>query len=371
MKSLSEQLKQRILILDGAMGTMIQGYELGEAEYRGERFADWSCDLKGNNDLLCLTQAQIIKDIHCAYLEAGADILETNTFNANAVSMADYDMQELVYEINKTAAEIARQACDDFSSADKPRYVAGVLGPTNRTASLSPDVNNPGFRNITFDELREAYDEALRGLVDGGSDIILVETVFDTLNAKAALFAIDDYFEEICRKGFERIRETLQNKKHTIHEYTQRLDYEIEKIREMGFPGYFLIVWDIIRFSKERGIPVGPGRGSVVGSLVAYVMGITTIDPLEYDLIFERFLNPERISMPDIDIDFDGELRDEVIKYIRETYGEDNTAQIVTFGKMKAKMAIRDIGRVLEIPLGDVNKLAKMIFMNYLQIPNT
>jgi DNA polymerase-3 subunit alpha len=172
---------------------------------------------------------------------------------------------------------------------------------------------------------------------------------------------IDDYFEEICRKGFERIKETLQSKKHSLEVYSQRLDYEIEKIREMGFPGYFLIVWDIIRFSKEREIPVGPGRGSVVGSLVAYVMGITTIDPLEYDLIFERFLNPERISMPDIDIDFDGELRDEVIKYIRETYGEQNTAQIVTFGKMKAKMAIRDIGRVLEIPLGDINKLAKMI----------
>lgn len=172
---------------------------------------------------------------------------------------------------------------------------------------------------------------------------------------------IDDHFENICRKGFARLRPALTGKKYPIEEYEKRLDYEIEKVREMGFPGYFLIVWDIIRYAREHGIPVGPGRGSVVGSLVAYVMEITTIDPLEYDLIFERFLNPERISMPDIDIDFDGDQRDEVIRYIRQKYGEDSTAQIVTFGKMKAKMAIRDIGRVLEIPLGDVNRLAKMI----------
>ncbi|MGD2084722.1 MAG: DNA polymerase III subunit alpha [Candidatus Aminicenantes bacterium] len=172
---------------------------------------------------------------------------------------------------------------------------------------------------------------------------------------------IDGYFEKICREGFERLRPNLENKKHSIKVYEERLDDEIEKVRQMGFPGYFLIVWDIVRFSKEKGIRVGPGRGSVVGSLVAYVMGITAIDPLEYDLIFERFLNPDRISMPDIDIDFEGERRDEVIAYIRNKYGEENTAQIVTFGKMKAKLAIRDIGRVLEIPLGDVNKLAKMI----------
>ncbi|MCP4149547.1 MAG: DNA polymerase III subunit alpha [bacterium] len=172
---------------------------------------------------------------------------------------------------------------------------------------------------------------------------------------------IDDYFEKICREGFEAIRPTLQGQKYPIADYETRLDYEIEKIRDMGFPGYFLIVWDIIKFSRDNDIPVGPGRGSVVGSLVAYVMEITTIDPMKYDLIFERFLNPERISMPDIDIDFDGDQRDKVIKYIRQKYGEDSTAQIVTFGKMKAKMAIRDIGRVLEIPLGDVNKLAKMI----------
>jgi DNA polymerase-3 subunit alpha len=172
---------------------------------------------------------------------------------------------------------------------------------------------------------------------------------------------IDDHFETICRKGFERLKHTFEGKKHSMAEYEKRLDYEIEKIREMGFPGYFLIVWDIIRYARENGIPVGPGRGSVVGSLVAYVMEITAIDPLEYDLIFERFLNPERISMPDIDIDFDGDQRDEVIKYIRQKYGEDSTAQIVTFGKMKAKLAIRDIGRVMEIPLNDVNRLAKMI----------
>lgn len=172
---------------------------------------------------------------------------------------------------------------------------------------------------------------------------------------------IDDYFEKICWQGFEKLRPTLQGKKYDIKVYEDRLAYEIEKIREMGFPGYFLIVWDIIRFARENDIPVGPGRGSVVGSLVSYVMAITTIDPLEYDLIFERFLNPERISMPDIDIDFDGDLRDKVIRYIREKYGEENTAQIVTFGKMKAKLAIRDIGRVLEIPLNDVNRLAKMI----------
>jgi len=172
---------------------------------------------------------------------------------------------------------------------------------------------------------------------------------------------VDGYFEKICRQGFEKIKNKLKNKKKSLQEYKTRLDYEIEKIREMRFPGYFLIVWDIISFSKENKISIGPGRGSVVGSLVAYVMGITSIDPLEYDLIFERFLNPERISLPDIDIDFDRERRNDVIEYIREKYGKKNVAQIVTFGRMKAKMAIRDIGRVLEIPLININKLAKMI----------
>ena len=191
-----QALAQRILILDGGMGTQIQQHKLGEAEYRGQRFADWGQDLKGNNDLLSLTQPQIIRDIHTAYLEAGADILETNTFNSTSVAQADYAMEELVYELNLESARLARQACDALSTADKPRFVAGVLGPTNRTASISPDVNDPGFRNITFDALRESYKEAIHGLVDGGSDLLLVETVFDTLNAKAAVFAIAEYFEE-------------------------------------------------------------------------------------------------------------------------------------------------------------------------------
>ena len=174
-------------------------------------------------------------------------------------------------------------------------------------------------------------------------------------------FSIDEYFEKICREGFEDIKGKLEKEGKDLVVYEKRLKYEIEKIREMEFPSYFLIVWDIIRFSKENDILIGPGRGSVVGSLVSYVMGITSIDPLEYDLIFERFLNPERISMPDIDLDFDPERREDVIEYIRNKYGEENVAQIVTFGKMKAKMAIRDTGRVLEVPLGDVDKLAKLI----------
>jgi len=196
MKTLEQALAERILILDGAMGTMIQTYKLDEADYRGERFADWPSDLKGNNDLLSLTQPQIIRDIHEAYLAAGADIIETNTFNANSVSMADYGMESLAYELNRESAKLARAAADAYSTPDKPRFVAGVIGPTNRTASISPDVNNPGYRNIHFDDLRDSYSEALKGLVDGGVDIILVETIFDTLNAKAALFAIDEYFEQ-------------------------------------------------------------------------------------------------------------------------------------------------------------------------------
>ncbi len=200
MNILEQQLKQRILVLDGAMGSLIQTYKLEEADYRGERFADWPSDVKGNNDLLVLTQPQIIKDIHKAYLESGADILETNTFNATSISMADYGMEELVYEINVAAARLAREACDEFATEAKPRFVAGVLGPTNRTASISPDVNNPGFRNVTFDQLKVAYSESLRGLIDGGADIILVETIFDTLNAKAALFAIEEFFEQQAKK---------------------------------------------------------------------------------------------------------------------------------------------------------------------------
>ncbi len=195
---LVQALAERILFLDGATGTMIQGYRLEEADYRGERFADWPSDLKGANDLLVLTQPQIIKAIHQAYLDAGSDIVETNSFNATRVAMHNYGLEEYVYEINREAARLAREACDEAESQtpDKPRFVAGVLGPTDRTASISPDVNNPGFRAITFDTLVEAYSESIRGLVDGGADILMIETIFDTLNAKAAIFAIETYFEE-------------------------------------------------------------------------------------------------------------------------------------------------------------------------------
>ena len=188
-------LKQRILLLDGAMGTMIQSYRLQESDFRGERFADHGCDLKGNNDLLSLTQPDIIRDIHAAFLDAGADIITTNTFNSTAIAMADYELQDQVYELNRTGAGLARGVAEEKSTPDKPRFVAGVLGPTNRTASISPDVNKPGFRNITFAELAEAYTTAIRGLVEGGVDILLLETIFDTLNAKAALYAIESFFE--------------------------------------------------------------------------------------------------------------------------------------------------------------------------------
>lgn len=191
--------QQRILILDGAMGTMIQRHQLDEEDYRGERFKDWHCDVKGNNDLLVLTQPDIIYQIHCQYLQAGADIIETNTFNATSISMADYDMQSLAKEINIEATKLARQAADEFSgkTPDKPRMVAGVLGPTNRTASISPDVNDPGKRNVTFDQLVEAYSEATHGLIEGGADLIMIETIFDTLNAKAAAFAVQQVFESL------------------------------------------------------------------------------------------------------------------------------------------------------------------------------
>ncbi len=196
IEQLHAALKQRILLLDGAMGTMIQRHKLDEAAYRGERFADWASDLKGNNDLLAITQPEIIQGIHEDYLNAGADILETNTFNATRVAMADYGMEDLSYEINLEATKLARQACDKIGTEDKPRYVAGVLGPTNRTCSISPDVNDPSFRNITFVELSDAYVESTRALIEGGADIILIETIFDTLNAKAAIFAVKQVFEE-------------------------------------------------------------------------------------------------------------------------------------------------------------------------------
>ncbi len=194
--SLKERLKTQILILDGATGTMIQNRKLSEAEYRGTRFADWPSDLKGNNDLLVLTQPEIIRSIHQDYLDAGADIVETNSFNATRISMADYNMEDLSYEINVAAASLAREAADAATTADKPRYVAGVLGPTNRTCSISPDVNDPSFRNISFEALSAAYVESTRGLIEGGADIILIETIFDTLNAKAAIYAVKQVFDE-------------------------------------------------------------------------------------------------------------------------------------------------------------------------------
>ncbi len=192
---LSEQLSRRILLLDGAMGTMIQSYRLEEADFRGERFERHPCDLKGNNDLLSLTRPEIIQAIHLAFLDAGADIIETNTFNSTSIAMADYQMADLAYELNLEGARLARTVADEKADETKPRFVAGAIGPTNRTCSLSPDVNRPGFRNIAFAELAESYSHAVRGLVEGGVDILLVETIFDTLNAKAALYAIDEYFE--------------------------------------------------------------------------------------------------------------------------------------------------------------------------------
>ena len=195
---LYQNLQQRILVLDGAMGTMLQRYQFTEEDYRGERFKNWESPLKGNNDLLSLTQPHAIEAVHRKYLEAGADIIETNTFSATTIAMADYHMEDLVYELNYESAKIARKVCDEFTALtpEKPRFVAGSIGPTNKTASLSPDVNDPGYRAITFDELRIAYKQQAEALLDGGSDILLVETIFDTLNAKAALFAIDQIQEE-------------------------------------------------------------------------------------------------------------------------------------------------------------------------------
>ena len=196
--ALQAQADDRILILDGAMGTMIQQHKLDEAAYRGDRFANYHADVVGNNDLLSLTQPDIIRDIHSLYLQAGSDIVETNTFSSTTIAQADYDMEHLAYELNFEGARLAREACDAMEAADpsRPRYVAGALGPTNRTASISPDVNDPGLRNVTYDELRIAYVEATRGLIEGGVDIILIETIFDTLNAKAALHGVQDVFEE-------------------------------------------------------------------------------------------------------------------------------------------------------------------------------
>ena len=212
MTGIKELLNHRILIIDGAMGTMIQRYNLSEADYRGERFKNWTSDVKGNNDLLCLTQPHIIREIHEQYLQAGADIIETNTFNAQKISLADYHMEHLAYEINFAAAKIAKEAVENFKASSKSKasaqmaspnggsrmgaFVAGAIGPMNKTLSLSPDVNNPGYRALTFDEAVAAYYEQVKGLVDGGVDLLLIETIFDTLNAKAAIFAIKKYFRD-------------------------------------------------------------------------------------------------------------------------------------------------------------------------------
>jgi len=198
MKSIKEVLKDRILVLDGAMGTMLQAYKFTEEDFRGEQFKDWKLSVKGNNDMLSITQPEAIKEVHRKYFEAGADIIETNTFSSTTIAMADYEMEDSVYELNFESAKIAKEVAEEFTNKnpDKPRFVAGAIGPTNKTGSMSPDVNDPGYRAITFDELRIAYKQQAEALLDGGTDILLVETVFDTLNAKAALFAIEEVKDE-------------------------------------------------------------------------------------------------------------------------------------------------------------------------------
>lgn len=196
---ISEALEKRILVIDGAMGTMIQRHKLEEADYRGERFANWHCDVKGNNDLLCITQPDIIKGIHKQYLTAGADIIETNTFSSTTIAMADYDMQSLAFELNVAAAKCAKDAVTEYlaeNPTSEPKFVAGAIGPLNKTLSLSPDVNNPGYRAVSFDEVATAYYEQIDGLVTGGVDILLIETIFDTLNAKGAIYAAKKYFRD-------------------------------------------------------------------------------------------------------------------------------------------------------------------------------
>lgn len=194
MSKIQEAIQERILVLDGAMGTMLQRYNFSEEDFRGERFKDFPHSLKGNNDLLSITQPEAVKEVHRQYFQAGADIVETNTFSGTTIGMADYHLEDLVYELNFQSAKIAREVADEFT--DRPRFVAGSIGPTNRTASMSPDVNDPGYRAVTFDDLRIAYKQQVEALIDGGSDILLVETIFDTLNAKAALFAIEEVKEE-------------------------------------------------------------------------------------------------------------------------------------------------------------------------------
>ena len=198
MSTIQEEIKKRILVLDGAMGTMIQQYNFSEEDYRGEQFKDFHLSVKGNNDMLSITQPKAIKEIHKKYLAAGADIIETNTFSGTTIAMADYEMEDYVYEINFQSAKLAKEAADEFTAKNplKPRFVAGSMGPTNKTASMSPEVNDPGFRAVTFDDLRKAYKQQAEALLDGGADVLMVETVFDTLNAKAALFAIEEIKEE-------------------------------------------------------------------------------------------------------------------------------------------------------------------------------
>jgi 5-methyltetrahydrofolate--homocysteine methyltransferase len=198
MKTIRDCLNERILVIDGAMGTMIQRHKLAEADYRGERFKDWPCDVKGNNDLLNITRPQVITGIHLQYLEAGADIIETNTFSSTSIAMADYGMQSLAYELNVAAAGCAREA---VKRSGKQAWIAGAIGPLNKTLSLSPDVNNPGFRAVSFDEVVDAYYEQVKGLVEGGVDILLIETIFDTLNAKAAIYAIKKYFRDAKKQS--------------------------------------------------------------------------------------------------------------------------------------------------------------------------
>jgi 5-methyltetrahydrofolate--homocysteine methyltransferase len=198
MEKLEKILSKKILVMDGAMGTMVQGYNLEEKDFRGNRFLNHKSDLKGNNDILSITQPEIIKEIHAAYLEAGADIIETNTFNSTSISQSDYNLENIVYELNKISAEIACSVREKYNniSPHKPRFVCGAIGPTNKTASMSPDVSSPGFRNIDFDELKDSYIEQINGLIDGGVDILLIETVFDTLNCKAAIFAVETVLDE-------------------------------------------------------------------------------------------------------------------------------------------------------------------------------
>jgi 5-methyltetrahydrofolate--homocysteine methyltransferase len=198
MSNIRQEIEKRILVLDGAMGTMLQQYKFSEEDFRGERFKNFHIPLQGNNDLLSITQPKAIKEIHAKYLEAGADIIETNTFSGTSIAMADYQLESIVYELNYQSAKIAKEVADEFSlkTPEKPRFVAGSIGPTNKTASMSPNVNDPAYRAVTFDELKTAYKEQVEALIDGGVDLLLVETIFDTLNAKAALFAIDEVKEE-------------------------------------------------------------------------------------------------------------------------------------------------------------------------------